>query len=474
MLHKRIIIAGLVGALFFTGCTNQKKVICDEIATGSQIAQPSPPTKTVGIYMDVTKSMSGFLCEKRKVSSPNYYTICLDELHHMMISNYGIENICFYRVDTSVWETGENVLEEALDSKYYSSSTELAKSRGYKNVSEGTNYSFPCLTAALEAGQREDFSILITDLYENESENVDLLIGKFGELAGKDDGKVFGCIAIRAPFAGEVYDIGAYGQTAEYGLDSDRFRPFYIVVRGYPNAVSDFCNCMEQRIDAPSADLVSCVFYTLAYQGVDFQNFKGCRSYDRKGIWIDDSREVKINDSRTVPVYKYCGNADILSKEILFSYNVPKDYQKDILDYARQIADKEPVSNEGTQPLISLPVQVKDAQIARLSDSKDAFEVPDECEATFVVSSLSYDENQEILHVGLQIQNFQPGVWRLQWKNIAKEEESFWWEEWGSHSGSQDFSKTERLVDFVGSIRKNTSQSEFCLLNGTIYLSVKR
>lgn len=425
--------------------------------------------------MDITPSMSGFLCNRRCVSSPNYYTICLDELQHMMISNYGAENICFYRVDTSVWETEENVLEEALDPKYYDSSNKLAKSRGYKNVSEGTNYSFPCLTAALEAGQKEDFSILITDLYENKSENANLLINKFGELAGKDDGKVFGCVAIRAPFAGEVYDIGAYGQSAEYGLDSDKFRPFYIVIRGYPDAVSDFCSSMDQRIDAPKSSLVSSVFYIPAYQGLDFRNFNTCEYYDKKVIWIDKNKAVEINGSNSVYVYEYRGKADVLSNELLFSYLVPDEYREKVSAYAKQVGDIEPVLNEGEEyQLIHLPVQVKDQQIARLSNNEESFETADNSKATFVISSLSYDINQGILYVGLQIQNLQSGVWRLQWKNIAEEEESFWWDEWGSHSGSQDFSKTERLSDFIDSIQKNTSQNEFCLLNGTIYLSVKR
>lgn len=474
-MHKRIMIAGLVAILFFTGCAESEVVIYDTIATAPQIVQPSPQTKTVGIYMDVTPSMSGFLCDRRDVSSPNYYIICLDELQHMMISNYGIENICFYRVDTSVWETGENVLEEALDSEYYDSSNKLAKSRGYKNVSEGTNYSFPCLTAALEVGQKEDFSILITDLYENKSENTNLLINKFGELAGKDDGKVFGCVAIRAPFAGVVYDIGAYGQSAEYGLDSDKFRPFYIVVRGYPDTVSNFCSSMGQRLDVPSTNLVSSVFYIPAYQGLDFRNFNTCECYDKKVIWIDKNKTVEINGSNSVYVYEYRGKADVLSNELLFSYLVPDEYREKVSAYAQQIGDIEPALNEGEEyQLIHLPVQVKDKQIARLSSNGESFDTADNSRATFVISSLSYDINQGVLHVGLQIQNFQSGIWRLQWKNIAEEEKSFWWDEWGSHSGSQDFSKTERLSDLIGSIRKNTSQNEFCLLNGTIYLSVKR
>ena len=80
-----------------------------------------------------------------------------------------------------------------------------------------------------------------------------------------------------------------------------------------------------------------------------------------------------------------------------------------------------------------------------------------------------------MLYAGVKISGLAQGIWRLQWRNVVNQENeaSDWWKEWGSYGGSDDCSKTERLGDYVNAVKGALSQEEMCILNGSIYLSVK-
>lgn len=475
MLRKCFVAAGLIGILLLIGC--EKNILCDTAVVVSQETNTTPLTETVGIYMDVTTSMKGFLCEDKREGVTNYYSNCLMELKNMMASGFDSDHIFYYRVDTSVWATKENVLQEALKSGYYVSSSRRAERSeyDYNDVSKGTGYSFPCLTAALERGRMEDLSILITDLYENESENASVLIDKFGELASEDDGKVFGIFAVRSQFIGSIHDIGPHNRVDYFGLDEAEFRPFYIVARGYPDQVAKLCSNLEKRLNLPDGYWASYIFNTPSFKGLDDQNFDACKEYDKKLLWICKENKVET-DILERYVYDYRGENSTLSKEIMFSYCVPDQYREEFSAFTSRFGDLVPVLDMGEEQLCHrLPVCVKDMEIARWSDNSKTFENVDDTTAAFIISSLSYDEERGVLYVGIQVEGFSQGIWRLRWKNVAAgEEDAYWWTEWGSYTGSEDYSKTERLGDYTGAILRSTAQEEFCFLNGSIYLHIER
>lgn len=478
MKYKRLAAFGILILLFLGGCKwidKPPKVYKDALESVDQADPISIETLSVGIYVDTTSSMKGFLCTQRAANTPNYYTLCLNEIENMVAAGYKEENTFFYRADTSIWSVPENVLVEAKKSEYYVSSESLKESRKYDNISGGDGYSYPCLTAALHNGQNEDFFILITDLYENESDNAGKLINAFRELAETDDDKVFGLFAVRTQYAGTVHDIGPDNLKIEYGLDQDAFRPFYVVVRGYPDAVCTFFDKLEERLHIPDGDYAREIFYTPSFQGLDYQNFNNC-ILDDKLIWEQGNAKVLINERNELPVYDYRGVLDALSDEMLFSYLVPDNLRKEFADLAGEYGSMETVSigNDDRQ-VYRLEIPASETQISRWSDGDQEFQSQTVAHSSFTVSSLFYDAEWEMLYAGLKISGFTQGIWRLQWRNAVNQgdEASAWWKEWGSYGGSDDYSKTERLDDYVIAIKGSITQQELRILNGSIYLNVK-
>lgn len=476
MANKQIVALWILALLLLNGCCGggETKVCKDSLTPIKQTGIIFPETSSVGIYVDTTPSMKGFLCTQRSTSTPHYYTICLDAIRNMVAAKYKKENVSFYRVDTSVWKVSENALTEAKYSSYYVASESFEKSRGYINISGGNDYSYPCLTSALQNGEAEDLFILITDLYENDSDNADGLINEFQRLAGIDDNKVFGFFGVRTQFAGEVFDIGPDSLTVEYGVDQDEFRPFYVLVRGYPNEVKDLFDNLEKRLNIPAKNYFKAIF-SPSFQGLDYQNFNSC-IIDDKVIWEKGNAKVEINGEKELPVYDFLGKRDVLSDEMLFSYLVPEFLRAEFATIAEASGDKESVLiGSAEKQVYRLAIPVRETQISRWSDGEQEFEDLTEARGSFTVSSLFYEPDEGLLYVGLKISGFTQGIWRLQWRNAVKqvEEPPIWLESWGSYSGSDDCSKTERLGDYVNAIMFHAMQEEQCILNGNIYLNVR-
>lgn len=479
MTYKRLAAIGILTLLLLSGCgrigRGAPKVCKDNLTPVKQTGYVFPKASSIGIYIDTTPSMEGFLCIQREASSPNYYTLCLNELRNMTAADYKEEDTHFYRVDTSVWETPENALTEAKNSEYYVASESLKESRGYENISDGDGYSYPCLTAALENGQKEDFFILITDLYENNSDNAATLINAFQKLAGMDDKKIWGLFAVRTQFAGKVYDVGPDNLTIEYGLDQDAFRPFYVIVRSYPDAVNDFFDRLEERLHIPDGGYAREVFYAPSFQGLDYQNFNNC-FIDETLIWEQGNTTVLINGEDELPVYDYLGDRNTLSEEMMFSYLVPDSLREEFEDFAKKFGNRETISiRSASEQVYRLGIPASEMQISRWSDGDQEFQSAKGAYGNFTVSSLLYNADQGMLYAGVKISGLAQGIWRLQWRNVVNQENeaSDWWKEWGSYGGSDDCSKTERLGDYVNAVKGALSQEEMCILNGSIYLSVK-
>lgn len=485
MIHKKwLAVFGILTLLLLGSCGGigkTPKVCKDKLTPVKQMAHAFPKVSSVGIYLDTTPSMKGFLYTPKEASTPNYYISCLTELGNMTAASYREEDTHFYRVDTSVWEAPENVLTEAQNSGYYKKSECLIKNEGkeYDDVLNGNDvlkcdddsYPFPCLTAALQHGQLEDFFILITDLYENKSENAPKLINAFQELAGMDDGKVFGFFTVRTHFSGKIYDVGPDNQIVDY----DGPRPFYVVVRGYPEAVSDFIDKLDEHLQITDEDYAREIFYIPSFPGLDYQNFIKC-IVDDELIWEKGDTKVSINDTDELPAYDYMGDSDKLSEEMMFSYSVPDFLLDEFKEFAEKTGSWETVKIGGIDKQVyQLTIPASETQISLWSEGDQEFQSRKGAGGSFTVNRLLYDDDQGILYAGLQIKDFTQGIWRLQWRNVVnqEDEDSTWWKAWGSYSGSDDYTKTERLGNYVNAIKGSVTREELCILNGTVYLKVK-
>ena len=161
--------------------------------------------KSVGVYLDVTPSMDGFLGmgteEYEAVVPETRYEICMDEINKILARQYNREQVTYYRVDTPLWKTEENVLKEAREKEYYQNSKNNEEI--YIKVDwideDGEDYDSLCLTNALLNCKEDDFSVLITDFHENKGTG-DEVISALKE--NVELGKTIGIVGIRSEFAG--------------------------------------------------------------------------------------------------------------------------------------------------------------------------------------------------------------------------------------------------------------------------------
>lgn len=476
-MRKRAAIVCLLLAL--TGCAagGSDVPLWDTLAVEEEAGTAEAPTESVGVYVDTTPSMQGFVTRKDgEEGAANYYVTCLDEIDKMLALDYDPEDICYYRVDTPLWEVPENALKEAMEASYYVSSDSLEGRRGYERAksAEGSGYASPCLSAALKEGKAQDLFILITDFYENDAQT-SVLLEAIKETALDDGEKVFGLVGVRAGFRGKIYDSGADGKTVDYGMDEDAYRPFYVIVRGYPETVADFCGRLKERLNAPDGACESSVFYQETFTGLDYRDFGGCESYWKGFLWYN-GLTVAVNASAELPVFEY-QKADG-EREALFSYSVPKARQEEFHRLADEIGTPEAVDlGTGEQELERLNCLTLNPSAARWSAEESSFVTADGGGDLFEIGRVYYDRASETLYVGLRLaeERLQAGIWRLQWQTAADTEtdELPWWREWNCENGTWDYSKTERLNDYVDAMTKTLSQAEQCVLSGAVYLNVE-
>jgi len=480
-----------------SGCRNASAPAAPVHDNLERAAEPQPTAKieSVGMYIDVTPSMAGFLNNPYSTGN-TLYSLCLNKLGVLLAGKYA--QTIYYRVDTPLWRVDgpEDVLEEARHASYYQR-TEDINSGQYSPIGTQGGYDSPCLTAALEEGRNQDLFILITDLYENstgKNANANALANKIQELASSDDGKVFGLIGIKSIFSGTIYDIGPDGGSIDYGKDCLAYRSFYILLRGYPEHVQTFCQDMESRLKEHDAQKGKhyeiTVFGERPFVSLDYTAFTECanlitNSKKKKSLWLDDAVVVvnagKMQEGGTeLPVYGYRKDTSSTFGGILyFAYSVAPERQEEFHALAEKAGERKTVNflPNGETELYELSCHAQELTVSRW-DGEAAFTAENKS-GFFEVCGLYYDEDAEILYVGLRLEDAQltPGLWRLQWKNMWKEsgaEGNPWWQQWYTPSGeTADYSKTERLLDYMEPILENAYGIEQSVLDAAVYLNIE-
>lgn len=463
-----------------------------------QAVTPTAKPGTVGVYIDVTPSMEGFLNHPYSTDD-TCYSQCLNKMGALIAGKY--DQITYYRVDTPLWRVDgdEDVLERARSRSYYQDSRKLSGGN-YAQIIQEDGYDSLCLTPALEEGRNQDLSILITDFYENttrsstgKNANVNALTGKILALAGLDDGKVFGLIGIKSEFSGSIYDTGLNGEIISYGEDHLTYRPFYILLQGYPNHIQDFCQSMEKRLEElgklRSEDYEITVFYGGAFTPLNYTAFKECANFitsstKKNSLWLDDTTVVinsaeDLEDSTILPLYGYRKNtADTFGGKLYFAYSIDRAHQEQFHTLAEKIGEKSSTYflPGGETEMFMLPCPARELTASRWDD--DSAFIQQKAENLFDVCDLYYDQDTETLYAALRLEDAQltQGVWRFQWKNVAegsRMDTNPWWEQWHTPSGEgADYSKTERLIGYIEPIREKAFGAEQSILNAVVYLNI--
>lgn len=482
--------------LLLNGCSKETPVITvSDVIERSVITESMVKMETVGMYIDVTPSMAGFL-KNFNSSDPTLYSLCLNKLGLLLTSKY--DDIIYYRVDTPLWRVDgtEDVLEQARNTSYYYKS-EAFPDRGYLPIGEKNGYESKCLTAALNHGTNEDLFILVTDFYENstgKNANANALAAQIRTLADRNDGKVFGLIGVKSVFSGKIYDIGPDGKSVIYGKDCLSYRPFYILIRGYPEHVQDFCQSMESHLRELGAkkgeDYEVTVFHEEYFWPLDYASFKECanpitNSKKRKNLWLENI-EVNVSTSesedkkQTLPVYGYKLNTSENFGGILyFTYSVERTYQEQFHALVDKIGEKKTVDflPGGETEVHMFPCLTKGMIASQWDEDSCNFERAEKI--SFEVRGLYYDKEQERLYVALQLADDQlaQGLWRFQWSNILEKWDigtESWWQSWhDANVKNPDYSKTDRLNDYVTPIVDKAFGTEQSIINAVVYLNIE-
>ena len=504
MRCKRRIMAATIFAVLsvcLSGCPNKQAIIASLQDCLEHVAEPGAATvpESVGVYIDTSPSMNGFLTSPDDTAT--LYSLCLHEMGKLVAGKYN--QLSYYRVDTPLWlvEDTEDVLEEARKEYYYHDSGSFSKK--YTKIGDGEGYDSLCLTTALNEGTNQDLFILITDFYENSvSNNVNAgkLIAKIKELADSDDGKVFGLIGVKSAFSGKIYDTGPDGETVSYGTEPGTvsFRPFYIIFRGYPQHVQSFCDNMMARLDnlgvQKGVDYAGCTFFEEDFFGLDYTALIGCVNppTPRENFVWPYGANVMVKDTSgqvgetAIPVYNYkrsrtSGQPEANNDRILyFAYSVDKVHQDEFHTLIDENSKRETreLCPGNPKEVYLIACNTEDIMVAQWDGTAAFTRTTNNGADFFEVKQLYYDINEETLYIAmcLEDQQFTEGLWRLQWKSMLNktEEQEPWWEQWHSPSGVRvDYSKTERLNEYVEPILEQMPCEGQSILTGVVYLNVK-
>lgn len=522
-IRKGVIFQGLaILCIFFTGCGSTDSELIyirdDRLAvTEKEPEFEEVPVNSIGIYVDATPSMEGYLGWHRESTNKDYpaatetqeedyntvipitvYERCLKQINDIVHSNFVQSDIQYYSADTALWSTQKNVLAEAEEAGFYRNS-------GYKNkpnVSEDENdyqmveayedkfdlaFSNPSISYAIENAAKEDLAIIITDLYENKSNSEKLIASLKQVKEEKGDGTSIALLGIKSEYAGRVYDIvgmpdqnyGIVDAAETVTAESIKYRPFYVIVIGPQGAVELFVRELYQNIDTSEIQIEKAVFHESRVYGMDYRDFAEFRT----------SNYLHISESE-MDIY---GNGDLLEENILLEaersqlkeneklylfYDISTDTLQGYLEMKsgmqkRPIPIDEDIELEG---MLITDWYIEGQALYRYSEADSSF--PDEnIEKAMAVSALYWlkERNQILIECDLCKKNLNPGIYKFTGEIgcSAKGTEETWIQEWNSSSAGFEGDKTQNLRNYYNAISNMFLEEDKDIVCFTVYIDMK-
>jgi hypothetical protein len=210
-----------IGVLFFilvglqlTGCGLSESA--NNIVVPSIFAQQDIKKEKVNVdvYWDATYSMQGYTT----IASGNAYRNLPDRL----------EDVGNSMGDTKFFRFGETV--------------QPLEGREHRKFSEASFYNetVTAIHTVIDSTDSDHLSIVVTDLFESNSD--------WSNVAKKIKEKYFAqhlavaIVGIKNPFNGDIFDVGLDNMKFNYnsGADSNKYRPFYMMILGHENDVKEF------------------------------------------------------------------------------------------------------------------------------------------------------------------------------------------------------------------------------------------
>lgn len=479
----------LIFTIFFTGCgTQMNDIISDFLNEMPQEKHMEESiVNSIGLYVDATPSMEGFLgltkgkfaYSYKKLVNKTKYLNCLDQINNVLASDFDLNQIKVnhYKVDTPLWlgETNVNVLEEAMTNNFYHG----GKIEDWIQI-DGQDYSMgydsPCLTRALEHCINNDFSLIITDLYENGAET-DGMITAFKNITKLLPDKTIGIIRLQSEFSGKIYDTERNGSYTLYGVPQEEvtqedvvYRQCYIIVIGSPDKVEMFCYDLQKETNLSNEWMDIAVFYQEELYGLDYRDFNTYHLMSNSILW--PGQMITINDNGNMQLYRYCIQNDSYS-EILCSYHVSSDSLK---NYVKKngTADKLLLQNQEIEAL-TLNSLKKYFQVSIWDKKEQEFIISDSYTGFFDISEIYYQEQQDLLYIKFNITNQElpEAIFKIGFQICVDNSQEIicnWADQWSAKNGDDDYSKTKDLNKLLSGAINGMPKVNDCILDAAIYL----
>lgn len=487
-IYKKMIGFTILICIFVSGCG---KTTYDNLQDQMPVMEDEPEYKEkkaeqIGVYVDVTPSMKGFLGMQtdayREVIEETRYMTCLDEINKIITAKYNEQQITNYRVDTPLWQTDENVLDKARRPGYYGNSAYMDK--GYTMIDliedDGAGYDSRCLSNALKNCKEEDFSVIITDFYENDSAAAGVIEAlKENVQLDNENGKTLGIIGIKSEFAGTVYDISAFKKEVEYGVVKGEvspedivYRQFFVIVAGCPKAVQEFCSQLKESMNLAEKDLNYTVFYENNVYSLDYTNFEQCYSISKergKRLWPEAG--VIINNDLEMDIYDYSGQEE----DIVLSYEAEGGSLINELKNGNVSVIEFPDIPEKKMYEVQCSLE---EQIYLWEQETKAFKEDSSLKEILHIEKLCYAPEENLIYIWLKVTggNLPKMPVKLYGKIYYEGERGLncdWVEEWNLANGEEDYEKTRNLKEYFNGILEKMPDRNNLLLDFSFYLHRK-
>ncbi len=492
---------------FSSGCGNNDFLSVND--TDIAIATDEPTQKereinTIGIYVDATPSIEGYLGWHSKSLNKKYpmateqqekeyknlvpltiYNLTLTKINNIISSSFNAKDVRYYSIDTTLWRADHNILAEAQDYKFYRDS--YYKS-GYEMVDEykdyySLEYAGPSISYAIENASKEDLAVIITDLYENKTNSNQVInsLKRSVSQQGEDMGAAL--IGVKSQYAGRVYDIegipdkdyGVIAETEEVTEQSVKFRPFYIILIGSKERIGVFIEQYENNMDIENVQMEYVIFGDSKVYGLDYEDYEAYKfsKYQyisptdkdvyHKGV-LTDIELVKIDRSKIgndEKLYLYYRISTGTLGEYL-EMKVRSDSQIIKINEEEQENGKL-ISNWYVEPICFLPFG---------EESFDGENIQGAMEIDNIYWLQS--KNQILLECGINKDKISSGIYKFAGTVYCEEQslEDEWITDWNSTSLNFEGEKTQNLSSFYNVMRNSFQIEDKKIVDFLFYLEI--
>ncbi len=482
----RHMLWGMVFCCFVLSGCGARYEYCDELP---QISSPNAHNTyaldTIGIYVDVTPSMQGFLGLQndsyQELVSETRYKNCLNMINDIMAVWYDTESISYYRVDTPLWKVKENVLVEARKFDYYRQSDKMKRDYELINLTDDTidGYDSLCLTNALLNCKNDDLSIIVTDLYENERADAKMVeaLKQNMTLQGQE-GKTVGIIGMKSEYAGTVYDINDKEEGENYGIvegdvtaEDICYRQFYIISIGHPQGVKDFCQRFLENAESDDEDIKCTIFWEYEICGLDYSDFNEClsRSKNKQNrLW--PSGKILVNEKDQLDVFEY-KNMMGKEKEILVCYDAERALLDPLLETRK--SRLVPLPNGKSIEGIEVPIHIEDQAVWLWHENE--FKKEEGLTELFCIEKVYYAPEKKEIYVQFKVSDKKLTRMALKLScevhfDYFEQLETEWAEQWSMPKGNIDLQKTRVLGSCINALKNKMPTKNSLLLDFAFYI----